>query len=78
MADSVNLASFLFSKRNQISLHKMRSGEAAKILIVGVLEKRGLFGIRNLDLKMNVFGVARRLCMLNLMISCSFFSLSLS
>lgn len=57
-ADSVNLASFLFFKRNQISLHKMKSGELPTILIVEVLEKRRLLGIRSLDLKMNIFAAA--------------------
>lgn len=47
----------------------MKSGELLKSLIVKVLEKRGLLGIRNLDLKMDTFGVVSHLGMMNLRIS---------
>lgn len=54
-ADSVNLASFLSPKEIRFQCIKWEVESRPKILIVGVLEKRGLLGIRNLDLKMNVF-----------------------
>lgn len=49
----------------------MRSGELLRSLLLRVLEERGLLGIRNLDLKMNVLGVAADFYMLNLRISSS-------
>lgn len=70
-ADSVNLASFLSPKEIRFQCIKWEAESRPKILIVGVLEERGLLGIRNLDLKMNVFFVfftqcGHDLCLLNL------------
>lgn len=67
-ADSVNLASFLSPKEIRFQCIKWEVESRPKILIVGVLEKRGLLGIRNLDLKMNVFFLTqfgRDLCLPN-------------